>query len=344
MGQFIRESGFWTSLGNEGFAIKAPIFPVVMSFIYGDFFRFFFTTILSFTLILGSLFITSQIKSEKLRFIGIAALVFSTPVLMVNSFLWPDALMVFVLVLCLLMMVRYLETHQFRTLVFLSVLIGVLTMIRFAALFVGLGTLIFLLLRFRTIPFKHLIVFALISFTPFLVWLLVVPDIFIFRIDEFQETHFGDFLHNSYVLLHALSLWILPNIIPIYIRIVAIILLFGLIIFKSFQKKQTLLSQYCIVLFFTYFLGLHFFFRIPIDTAEKYLTPMVPVLIPAILISINSWYQTSTFRKFVIPIFIIWLIYPVARTTKNAFFWKEKICIENTSKRGLQDSQSDSQD
>jgi len=86
MSNDLMQNGFGSIFNNEKFSVKAPLFPLILS-VYGSHFHLFYTLIFAFSLILGSFLISEWVRQPWLRFIGISSLIFSTPLLMLHSYL-----------------------------------------------------------------------------------------------------------------------------------------------------------------------------------------------------------------------------------------------------------------
>jgi len=313
-------------MNNDSFSVKAPLFPLILS-LYGTYFHLFYTVIFACSLILGSILIAEWVQTAWLRFIGIASFIFSTPLLMIHSYMWADSLMVLLIFLLLYTLNQYLKRPRLSLMIILSICSALLIQVRFAGIFISLATILFFGINYKTASLKHTSLFVIITFLPIIIWLFLVPGIINFRIDEYQSTQPSDFLHNVFVMADALSLYLLPRNLPSVFRILHAIFLVIFIVGKNHRIIKFSFPLLCMIIFAVYYLGIHLFFRIPMSSSEKYLAPILPLLIIVLFFTLDRLYTKR--KVLLLSVCLIWLLYPLSRSIKNSIFWKAKICIEN---------------
>lgn len=327
MSNDLMQNGFGSVFNNEKFSVKAPLFPLILS-VYGSHFHLFYTLIFACSLILGSFLISEWVRQSWLRFIGISSLIFSTPLLMLHSYLWADSLMLFLFFLLLFTVNQYLKRQQLSLMIVLSIISALIIQIRFAGTFIVIPTMIFFIINYKKVSLKHIALYASITFIPFIIWLTLLPGVIDFRMNEYQSNQWNDLANNVFVMLHALSLYLFPLGLPSLLRIFPVVLFIIFIYVRNRRMDLFSFPFLCILIFVVYYSAFHYFFRIPISSSEKYIAPILPIFILVIFYTLDRL-KYAKWNVLLISVCLVWLLYPLSRSIKNSNFWNDKICVEN---------------
>jgi hypothetical protein len=138
-------------------------------------------------------------------------------------------------------------------------------------------------------------------------------------------------LQNIEYYLGAVSTWVFPNAIPKVVRIPAFIGLASLLVyFLRGQLSKSDQAKSLLIISASYYVLMHVSFLIDESSADRYLMPIYPLfLIAFVSLLEKTVIRRSHWMKYLV---IIWLLYPLTRTVKNTFFWREKICNELQTK------------
>lgn len=325
--QEINSLGFFSV---KGFNIKPPVLPTVISLI-GVSNMVWFNFLCFLVIQYFSVYWSHKINFAFLRYTFLIVIVFATPHLLINSFLWTEPVFLSALLITFFLLDKFYVTHQSRYIISAIVLLVALPFIRFAGVFLVVPIFGFLLLisKNKKVVLISILILLLIS----IAWVITFKEGFAGRWERFINPLIsGRISHIEYNLSSyskALSSWFFPYLIDgMFTRFISLIIVFS-VIYKSskmYFKKQGSIIYLIPLLFLIYSFLMISVFRVEYYSAERYLA------IFYLLIVLNLFLQIDHFIKFVQSIIIKRIIYfsiillagySVLRTIKNVYFWNE---------------------
>lgn len=267
-------------------------------------------------------------SSTKTLFIYAASLVFSTPLLMVHSFLWTEPLFIFLVSLQWYFLWRFFQVKTWKTFLIILLIAALYCWQRKSGMLFCLGLALAFSLHYAA-GWKQIagsiLVLGLLIFT---LWGGFGTPNFI---GEFPKV--SSFATNLGNYSNALSAWLLPLPMNYPIRAGLSLLLFvfaGYILWQVLpgvanEKKPYFTSIITIVL--TYLVIRHFYDRPFFDEADRFLAPVYPGIFFLLIFAIEQFvlHTQRPILKLCIPVILaLWLIYPAMRTFKNAKLWHNR--------------------
>lgn len=261
-------------------------------------------------------------------FLFAGVIVFSTPLLMVHSFLWTEPFFIFTVSVLLWLIFKHMQQPSYRNYVILFFLLVLLCLQRKAGLLFIAGTALGLILFLSSFSFRIKLILVLSGLT--LVTLLYAFDV----VGELPVI--GNFWNHVRDYADFLSAWLLPLSVPFLIRIVFLVGALFFITVTLFTQNKNSTSLFLKVLFSifaTYCFVRLFYFRPDRSEMDRYLAPIFPIFFLLLFSSIEYRLEKCSMkvRTVVLALLFLWLTYPAIRTIKNTFLWHDRYPV-NVSK------------
>lgn len=309
------------------------------------------------------------IESYLLRILFSLVIVFSTPLLLISSFLWSESVFV-----CLLGVVVYLSYRSFcsseawsnRTFFLLILFSNLLYLQRNAGLFfiIAIGLFLFFKEIFKKHFPKRSFIYTSLSLVSFVVW-QIRNHFFVPKLSDFKNNVFVvSFWESLIYMADIISLWLLPNVLPLWVRLLFLIAFLFALAYALWKAKALAAEKWDMLSILLLMCGVYIAFMLALrmnveEENERYLAPLYPLFFLAIFIVfelllrvardnvysvenqlLKSYFVKEIFTHFYnvflqakrnkISIFLIlitlWLPYPVWRTLKNAQLWHQNQC------------------
>ncbi len=320
----------------DGFLIKPPIYPMILSVIgYKG------VIWLNIICLIGSLWMyfkmSGFISEEILKVIYILLISFSTSLIMVHGFVWTEP--VFILSLSGIFYVWMKARTPTRwNLIVICGLWLLLPFIRYVGVLILIPAFLIALWKSNYLLRGALFIIGTIVTACIGIWVVLFSSGFEARLSEwitpFQRLDFSHYIDNSLSYLKALGIWVVPlSLNDSIVYVGGSFLLILLLLLIRDQKVLKSKVGITLVIFLTYYFILHTFFFVEYYSAERYLTPFYPILIFVLLAVIDQKFVSwAKWKKNVVMIILgLEVLYGVSRTLKNVIFWNEVRCEDNYS-------------
>lgn len=278
--------------------------------------------------------------------------VFSTPVVLVNHFIWSESLFCLLVVVQFCLLIGYLTTNQ--SLVWYALLINgmLLCLHRHVGVFFIVGTVSVLWMYPKNtrlpVRIRQGFVCGFISLIPLLMWWLRNYKIKGQMLNDYSETLFVIPFFEHFLAYHQVfTAWFLPGELAVWLRILLIYACIGWLVSRYFTKLQHKVTSFradftnekflpasfsedekqkvLLVFFLSYFILTY----AASFTVNEFLDDRIlaPVYIPGmwLFFSMLSNYvlvlQNKLLKKLLIAACLLWTMYPVARTLYNVYNW-----------------------
>lgn len=329
---------------NGLYVERSPIFPVFLSFLGQN--RLFLSLYVNGLFLFFSLWLLYQVSSKlfqsnSILYLFLLSQSFSIAHLLTHSFLWSEPLFLILLTLSLIYLYQYFENYNSKYLVYMFFLSFVFALERNTGIFfiAGMALSIFLLSS-KKVFLHHSIVYFILSSSGWIIW--TVRSILTKGSDfhPAKEAMFQNFFINIYHYSNVLSAWLLPLSLPYIFRLIILILLitFSAYFFwensKKIQKSQLLFIKSLVVIYGVYTLALLSLENVGYHESERYFAIVYPAFFILIFIALEILYlkiRTKSYKKILILIMTLWLVYPLWRTGKNVKFWHDHRCQNKKS-------------
>ena len=155
----------------QGFNIKPPVFPIFI-FLFGEE-NIIWINFFSYLCIQSiGVYFSHIIKDRLIRYSFLIILIFATPHLLINSFLWTEPIFLAVMLLSFYFLERFYRTNQLKFLITAIILLSILPFIRFAGIFLIFPLLGFLIL---TNGIKRILIVPILVILLFIIgWMFLV--------------------------------------------------------------------------------------------------------------------------------------------------------------------------
>ena len=311
-----------------------PLYPVLLALARAELHNVRAGQVLVF---LGILFLAYRLTARNIRhpvlrvsFMG--SIVFSTPLLLANVFVWSEGFFVLLGLLLFWQFQRYQDNPRAGLLTVLVVLGNLLCLQRFTGIFLVFGFAFLIFLQRKNL--KEAAAYSFFSLSGIAVWL--------FR-NTFHE-HSPAFRQNIFVTqplqslagyIDALGNWFVPVSAPFAIKLAIGVLWFSGILFCQWRFRFKTGSFF----FQTNFLALCYLACMVLaggeaPETERFAIPAYVFVFGGIAAGLDAAFAVlpAPRRVAVAIILFVWLAYPVGRAVKNADFWHQA----NTSRQAWQ--------
>ena len=321
-------------LQAQGFNVKPPLYPLLIYWLGVKSIPIINIFCLTITCCVHHSF-GYAVKTRLFRLLFWAISVFATPLYLVHSFAWTEPPFISTLLLAFYFIYIY-QKHRNSAYAYAStVLLLLLPFIRFAGIFIIVPTLFVLFLQLPVRLKWRLVIITCTGTLMFSMWVWQFGPGFLRRwhtlINPITNVSFSRYTDNLDSYSEALSIWILP--LPVYkpLRILLAIAGLAAIVVSSvdfFRKKRGDILLGIPFIFLCYYLLLHLVFDVAYYSAERYLTPMYSLLILSLFLQLDQKFVVlkSGVRMMAKVLLLAFLVYNIARTTKNVLFWNRTKC------------------
>jgi hypothetical protein len=332
--QSFAEKGILLDQYGKIYTNWTPLFPILLS-IFADKAVIWAKYLHLFSL-LGTVFFSlllseKLIENQRMKWLFALSITFSTPLLLISSFLWSESVFVFLLSLLLYNVYIFLEKPTNKNLIIIILLSNLLYLQRNAGLFFIVGIGIFLLKK----DFRKALIYGIFSLISFLAWqsrnLFFVVNTLDFRNNVFVVSGTESLIYMADVV----SLWLLPNLFPLWLRLFFLgifLLLMGYLLFKTLKNNHSKLKIDFIILlliiFSTYILFMLALRMNVEEENERYLAPLhaIFLLLFFTFLDLASKQWKPNFTKIICIFLVLWLAYPAVRSLKNVTLWHTNFC------------------
>ncbi|MFY0601144.1 MAG: hypothetical protein JXR03_15815 [Cyclobacteriaceae bacterium] len=328
-------------LNADGLNIKPPIFPMIISWVGVGFLPFLNYLALELNLLLVYL-IGKKLNVNWIRLSFLSLMAFFTPIYLVHSFIWTEPYFTILILTSFYLFLLNENSKKPFWLAIAILLITILPFVRFAGIFVLIPFVIITLIRSSNKQRLYLVVGLFILGLAMGAWVFSFSSGFSARLSQWisvlPDRDHTVYLYNIRSFLEALSLLVIPLNAPSFARLLIGFIIIGAVCYASLYffsspKERTITHSFPVV-FLIYYLLIHTVFKIEFYTAERYLTPLYPILIFCFFSYLNEREsKLSLFKKRALMVFVsIVLLYGTSRTIKNVFFWNEVRAEQNNFK------------
>ena len=293
----------------------------------------------------GTVFIHLTIAKEifkhtKTLIIYALTLVFSTPLLMVHSFLWTEPLFIVLVSLQWYMLWRFFQRKTSKVLVAILLISVIYCWQRKAGMLFSLGLIVVFIAHFASSKKKLAGILVAISLAIFILYGGLGTTNFIGEHPALSSIPLN--LKNYF---GALGGWIFPLPLNYWIRtglFVFLLVVIALVLKKTLPEMEERRKSYIrgiIIIILTYVVIRHFYPRPHADEADRFLAPIYPGMFFLIIFvweCVLLKTRKAAFRLILPVILALWLIYPVIRTFKNAKQWHNRTKIPLLIKKEIQ--------
>lgn len=279
-------------------------------------------------LLIASIFILKKsINNPIVRIIAYSSLGLSAVIIQNGVFLWSDLLFIVFSVAYLSALTTYLENKTGISF-FLLVLFSIAGFyIRYIGITFIFSTVIALTLSGNfSIAEKIKNIISYTIYSGFLVGVWLIRN---YIVSGSLSIEYGkgtkSFLKNIMDALEIISTYFIPNSLTSLVKLTFIIILIIALVFYSLKLRKQLPPAFNGLTSFIFsYLG--FFILINTikdicDFDDRYLSPAFIPLMIATFIVIDKAIENSKYKKYLITVLCLWLIYPVYRTYKNGLQW-----------------------
>ena len=285
----------FTFVGIDGqpYTYWSPLFPMVLS-LFGSAWYWIQLLLTAWIGVLVVIQTRKIIEDPSLQLICQASILLGIHLLLIGTFLWSELL--FLLILLHFMMA--VERKQFVAAIILGFF---LCLQRNAGLFFVIAAALWYW------DARKSILLFILSSSGFIVWN-------IYSSAATENTYFQWMPHNFEMMIKAMMTSIAP--LP---GVLFIVVLIGLAFFLKTDPKTRLMAIMLII----YLAGMAALFHLDVSDGDRYAAVVIPFFMMLVFraIEIIASKQTPATRKLLIILVACWLVYPAARTLKNAPQW-----------------------
>ena len=313
------------------YVFHAPLFPIILSAIGENFSKVYFILNLTICCLSVSLlcFTTrSFFHNSILHVVFLASTILSVGFQMIHHFLWTEPLFLLLFVVHNYFLFRYVESgasKDFWLLIMMGLLMGITKNTGF---FIILGTGLALLIQDKGKKYKSAATYGVLASLGFVLWNLTVV---LFRQggSMYRDSSFlQGFLANLYNYSDVISLWFLPAIIPLGLRL-SILFMIGLLLFYYALKRPignqtvSLLLQVA-----TYIMIMIIIIQVDYDEIERLLAVIMPwsVLVILLLLDRISSIWVGKSKTVLLVVLLLFLSYTSIRSLSNVEMWHHNRC------------------
>ncbi len=284
-------------------------------------------------------------KQPAYAYIFLITLTFSTPLIMVHSFLWTEPLFILLVSLQILLIREFILSKHYYLLIPLLLLSLLYCWQRKAGMVFSLAVIVIMIHLLTKNNRLKIILYSLITISILILYGLggIIPN----QIGELPDL--SSITINLHNYQSAISAWILPFPLNVWFRIFILVLIVSLIIvfFRKIKSdvEQPVLKfvRSLVIIFVLYLVIRHFFHRLHFHEADRFLAPIYPIfffLIIFVIDRITLLHFPKKLAYILLAVTSIWLAYPIVRSIKNADLWhnhpKKSLAIKASSLNSMQ--------
>lgn len=326
----IDSKGFWN---NDGFNFRPPVYPLLIkvlgskNIILANLFCLWASLILVFQFSKG-------ISTWKLRVFYCILITLATPIYLTHSFLWTEPLFTTVLLTAFFALHKFMKNSQPLWLTVSLIAFLLLPTIRLAGTFISIPVFLWLFLFLRGREKWNAAASLMLLIGLFFLWVFNFNAILsqgssLLSFDEFLN----QISHNLANFLDGISIWFIPHLAPLFLRIVIGILIVAILGFGAiWSLRKDPLNIYGIIAacFAVYYFALHPYFHVTFYTVERYLAPICALLFLTLFKMIDHFYNRSnrTTKKIILIALSLQCLYSGLRVSHNISLWNTTRCSE----------------
>jgi hypothetical protein len=288
-------------------------------------------------LIISSRLLQSVLKSRYIYVIALLYLLFSVPLLQSHIFIWSEGIFIFLLLLNLSVLVKYLETDRFIYFICLILLSMLMCLQRKTGLFftVNFGIALMIFIKNKTFIKKSIYagLYIFLSLSPFLLWTLRRYEAS-GRVFELAYLQPDKIFSDMKDLTDVISSWVLPDEIAWSIRLMIFIIAAAMLLLYFWRSPiafrevfDNMLIKVCFVSFAGYLvlLPLVFIYVQGQKIDNRVLSPAYIIILMFVfllidrIISLRS--KVTMLKTGLLMIITLGLCYPVIRTIYHIKLW-----------------------
>lgn len=321
-----------TLIDNDGhhFLFWPPLFPVIIS-LTGAWLSWINLIVAAAITVCIFSFIKSIIKNKWIGFFALTFVSLGVHTLLISTFLWSELIF---LCFTALFLSSLLQSGERKSAFYLAIVMGFLMCLqRNAGLFIATGAAIWMLLNEQDGRWKFVksILFFFCVISGSMVWNVYVW----FHIPHRHFDFSGKFFQHAFQNLNSLFYAITDSFMPMSINplIIIPVLVCGTLVVLYFLKMELVKNKS--LQLFSLVSGIYLFFLILVLTvnpagfvidageADRFISVIVPFLSILVFKSIDSGIDrlSEAVRVMTVVLIGLWLVYPIARTVKNAKQW-----------------------
>lgn len=324
-GRLIAQQGIIAFIQSDHISYQPPLYFILVALIGAANMKIF--NVICFLLLLAFswLLIKNEFKNKLLTCLTILVIGYGTPLYLTTHFLWTE-LPFLLLSVVLFYTCRCLKKTTLKWIIIFTAS-GLLLLLRHAGLFLIIGLFINLFIDKPHVKnFTFCLYMFLLCLVPTVIWHLLRPGDFLIWFNYAAEVKIQNQPPLHWISYgNWFSKWLLPEIVPQFIRLLVTLAALGTPVL--FIRQKNIRFYYIIVIF--YLSGLLFITTVLYQGDEERL--LSPAYIPFILtlfLTISRFFVTKKSFKYGVlsGLIIIWCLYPVVRTIKNVAFWHIAQC------------------
>lgn len=324
--QHLNQFGFNNLFSSGAFIAKPPLYPILLSLIGNNITIASCTNLLFHVLSIGlSFFLINQLVQDKtLRLVTKGLTSLGVPIILIHSFLLPEAIFMFLWNVHLVLVYLILKKPSNKLFLLLTFSSILMLGLRHIGMILIVPSGLFLGYHFRNS--QHRIGSILNLFLPLLVFFTWQVLLFreagnLSRLDHFNGL---DFLKNSYQVLLHFSRWFIPSTGVFTLDLVATLVTVGclgyLIRINISGKDSKDFSVFSILIVFVFLVFIALKGDLLLSDIERYLSliylPTLFLCIPG-LETLKDRLGAKAFNL----LLILWMIYPITRLANNVILW-----------------------
>jgi hypothetical protein len=331
-----RDSQTLYNANGQIYLERTPLYPLILSCGGMPWAKFLHFLALGINLWLWSRISYQHFQTSYFRYWLLTSLAVATPILLIHSFLWSEALFLGLLSAMIYGLKRYLQTANL--IYFYALIMGGfgLCLMRNTGIFIiGGMALCALFTKKSIIP---ILISTLISASGWIIWTIYAISQKSLQYHPLFRVLGQDFDLNIWESGFCVSAWFLPIQIPTYLRLIFLLFILTFIAYTFFRENSNknevnlLIIKYLLSIIIAYFGGVCILAQSNgIHEAERYWAVMYPLFFYLLGWSGERLYLNLSriyWKQIFVVFLLIWLLYPFSRTLKNTAQWHQVNCTE----------------
>jgi hypothetical protein len=341
-----REKGILLNFNGSPYIERGILFPLILALLGKN------AILITCYLNAAFLFLTSWIwyvlgtkciQNKILLVLYVLVLTFGIDTLTNHIFLWSEPIFSLLFSLHFLFLHQYFDKHRgytWKGLCWLTVLGFLCCLQRNPSIFFVFATSLMLFFRFRKNFVGHSIIYVLGSLSGWVLWTWHCLSIKGTSYHGAYESAFRYVWVNLYDYTNALTAWFLPYQLPVAWRvgILGLILLVGMWFHRFSWQKFKSINPFCKSLLGH--IGIYFVVLVNLENvgyheAARYLSVVYPLGIFLLFWVLDNIYRANHqafFRRILLLMCILWVLYPVARVANYVQMWHHRNCEQMSNK------------
>lgn len=326
----IAKNGLTGLLRHPAFQAKPPLYPFFLALLGNSFFLVKLSHVLFMiiTLVVNFQLVDRALSESYWRQYCKVLIAIGTSLYLVHAFLWTEPMFIALLSCYFYGIWRYSEGREPKILLLLIMVAFLLVALRHVGIILTAAGSLYLLYTAGRTPGENKLTLVLHLLIPgifFALWHLAV----IWQtgsLDRVQHTQGLELWSNLQVFAHALKVWVVPDITNMQDDALSLLIPGGLawLVVRIFQIPIS--REDHIVRFYIFCVAIYLGVMVLkgdliASDVERYLSV---IFIPLVTL-MGFWFSFQSFpprrERVVKVVSMVWLLYPLARTIKNLWFW-----------------------